>query len=285
MTSFSIVTVVYNDATHIKETMDSVVGQSYKNVEYILIDGGSKDGTKEAIFDYISSCATITQESVDENKHYLEATHQDFPTLTFKFLSEKDKGIYDAMNKGVTLASKEWINFMNCGDRFYNDDVLTRIAQNDIEQYDIIYGNTEIIYTDQNLSITKNAPQNIETSLQRFGSNLIHQSIFFKTHLHQQNLYNTQDYKLASDYELVYRLFSQNSLFYYFPTTFSVFHTGGASDIYFHKRTKESLKIATLYQKAYLLPIFMFCIAEFKKIVKVYFPKKITGKILRLIAK
>lgn len=285
MTSFSIVTVVYNDISHIIETMDSVVGQSYKQIEYILIDGGSTDGTKEKINEYISSCANITIEDIGLQRHYLEATHKDYPTFTFKFLSEKDAGIYDAMNKGIALATKEWVNFMNCGDRFYNSNILEKIAQNDIKQYDVIYGNTEIAYTDQNISIIKDAPQNIKKSLIKFGSNLIHQSVFFKTSIHKKNLYNTQDYRLASDYELIYRLFSQNFTFHHMPITISIFHTGGSSDIYAHKRTKESLSIAIFYQKAYLLPILIFCFAEIKKVIKIYFPKTITKEILKLISK
>lgn len=283
--NFSVVTIVYNDILHIIETMDSVVGQSYKQIEYILIDGESTDGTKEKIIKYISSHANITVEDTGPQRYYLEATHRGHPTFTFKFLSEKDHGIYDAMNKGIALATKEWINFMNCGDRFYNSNVLEKITQNDIKQYDVIYGNTEIAYIDQNINIIKSAPQDIEKSLIKFGSNLIHQSIFFKTCIHKNNLYNTQDYRLASDYELIYRLFSQNFTFHHIPITISIFHTGGSSDIYAHKRTKESLSITIFYQKAYLLPILIFCFAEIKKVIKIYFPKTITKEILKLISK
>lgn len=285
MTSFSIVTVVYNDVLHIIETMDSVVRQSYRQIEYILIDGKSTDGTKEAIIEYIFSYANTTTEENKKEQYYLEATHKNYPELTFKFLSERDTGIYDAMNKGIALATKEWINFMNCGDRFYDFEVLEKIVQNHIESYDIIYGNTKVVYIDQDLSITKNAPQNIKKSLKKFGPNLIHQSIFFKTHIHQKNLYNTQDYKFASDYELIYRLFDQQLIFHYIPIIISIFHTGGSSDIYAHKRTKESLSIAFFYQKTYMFPILIFCFAEIKKIIKNYFPKAIAKGILKLISK
>lgn len=285
MASFSIVTIVYNDVAHIKETMENVINQSYKNIEYILVDGGSNDGTKEAIMEFISSCATITLEEQKEKRIYLEATHNAYPTLTFKFLSERDKGIYDAMNKGITLASREWINFMNCGDRFYDLEALQKVASEDIGQYDVVYGDTEVVYTDQNLSVIKTAPKNIQTSLKRFGANVIHQSMFFKTLIHKQHLYDTQDYKIANDYELIYRLFNNRFSFYKIPLIISVFHSGGTSDIYAYTRTKESLKIAIFYQKTYLLPILMFCFAEIKKIVKIYFPRIINRGILKLISK
>lgn len=285
MTSFSIVTIVYNDVTHIKETMESVISQSHKNIEYILVDGGSNDGTKEVIIELISSCATITLQEQQENKIYLEATHNAYPTLIFKFSSERDKGIYDAMNKGIALASREWINFMNCGDRFYDLEVLQKVANENIEQYDVVYGDTEVAYTDQNLSVIKTAPKNIETSLKRFGANVIHQSMFFKTSIHKQHPYDIQDYKIANDYELIYRLFDNHLSFCKISLVISVFHTGGASDMYAHTRTKESLKIAIFYQKSYLLPILIFCFAEIKKIAKIYFPKTICRGILKFISK
>lgn len=282
MTSFSIVTIVYNDITHIKETIESVINQSYKNLEYILVDGWSNDGTKEAIMEFISSCATITLQEQKENKIYLEATHNAYPALTFKFLSEKDKGIYDAMNKGIALASREWINFMNCGDRFYDLEVLQKVANENIGQYDVVYGDTEVVYADQNLSVIKTAPKNIQTSLKRFGANIIHQSMFFKTSIHKQHLYNTQDYKIASDYELIYRLFNSHLSFCKIHLNVSVFHTGGTSDTQGLLRTNESYKIAKHYGKNISFVFLYYCFALSKKIAKRYFPSSILTKLLAL---
>lgn len=279
---FSIVTIVYNDVTHIKETMESVINQSYKNTEYILVDGWSNDGTKEAIMEYLFSCATITLENQEKNRFYLEATHNAYPTLTFKFLSERDRGIYDAMNKGIALASKEWINFMNCGDYFYHSNVLYNIAESNIEGYDVIYGNTEIFYTDQNLAIIKIAPSIIQDSLKKFGANLIHQSIFFKTHIHKHLLYNTQDYKIASDYDLIYRFYSKGHSFHALPLTVSIFHTGGSSDIYGILRTNESFSIAKQYGSNIPQIFAYYLFALCKKIAKNYFPSKLLKKLLAL---
>lgn len=282
MASFSIVTIVYNDVAHIKETMENVINQSYKNIEYILVDGKSNDGTKEAIIELISSCATITLKEQQEEKFYLEATHNAYPTLTFKFLSEKDRGIYDAMNKGITLASREWINFMNCGDKFYDLEVLQKVANENIEQYDVVYGDTEVVYTDQNLSVIKTAPKNIQTSLKRFGANVIHQSMFFKTLIHKQHLYDTQDYKIANDYELIYRLFNNRFSFYKIPLIISVFHSGGTSDIQGLLRTNESYKIAKHYGKNIFFTLTYYLLALSKKIIKKYFPSSILTKLLSL---
>ncbi len=146
-TTLSIITIVYNGKSHIIETMESIINQTYKHIEYIIIDGASNDGTKELIESKIKSIAYITKESIQDSslescinnkmqcnsidsnhfRFYLEATHKDNPNFTFKFLSQKDNGIYDAMNKGIDLATGEWCNFMNCGDRFYNKDSIKNL--------------------------------------------------------------------------------------------------------------------------------------------------------------
>lgn len=106
----TVVTVCYNAVGEIEETILSVINQTYPNVEYIVIDGGSTDGT------------------VDIIKRYEDRiTH---------WISEPDKGIYDAMNKGIRLATGDYINFMNAGDRYYDRDVLSKVvAQSDNHDY------------------------------------------------------------------------------------------------------------------------------------------------------
>lgn len=102
----SVITVVYNDAKHIAQTIESVLSQTYPNIEYIIIDGNSSDGTKEIIQNYIDKKPSYFNHSISN------------------FISEKDEGIYDAMNKGVDLATGEWCNFMNSGDRFYQNTTI-----------------------------------------------------------------------------------------------------------------------------------------------------------------
>ncbi|WP_300733969.1 glycosyltransferase [uncultured Helicobacter sp.] len=123
----SIITIVYNDREHIKDTMDSVISQDYPMIEYIIIDGASTDGTKAFIESYIASMCDITLK--DTQRFYMEATHRTKAHFTFKFLSQKDKGIYDAMNKGIDLATGEWCNFMNCGDRFYAHTTIRELFE------------------------------------------------------------------------------------------------------------------------------------------------------------
>ena len=284
MTSFSIVTVVYNDVSHIRETMDSIIEQSYKEIEYILIDGNSNDGTKEAIQNYLQTHTQITRQESSDKKIYIEAIHSQHPTLTFKFLSQKDKGIYDAMNKGITLATKEWINFMNCGDRFCNNAVLEKIADEKIENYDIIYGDLNIYYTDQNAHFLKKTSKDLKklyTLFYHFG----HPNCLIKTSVHKQNLFNLH-YKLAADYDLIYKLSKQGCSFHFTDITIATFVSGGASDQRGFESLREALHIALFYnQQSFLMrfQIYAFYLfALLKKAMKLYAPKLATKMFLKI---
>ena len=114
----TVVTVSYNAKDLISRTIQSVINQTYKNLEYIIIDGGSNDGTIDIIKSYASRITC--------------------------WISEKDNGIYDAMNKGINMAHNEWIIFMNCGDFFYANEVLEDVSRFLNDNVDIVYGNSLI---------------------------------------------------------------------------------------------------------------------------------------------
>lgn len=245
--TFSIITIVFNDIVQIEGTINSIINQSYKNIEYILIDGGSSDGTKEKIDRYINSYATITQKDIEKDRSYLEATHKLYPTLTFKFLSEKDNGIYDAMNKGVALATKEWINFMNCGDHFYNSDVLNKIASENLEGYSVIYGNTEII--DKKHSY-------ILISSLRFKNRMpfCHQSSFVRTSLLSTFLFDTS-YKICADNDFFTKLHKLQYRFKKLDFPISSYSLDGVSASPSWQMFLEECKISYKYNK--LFPIYL----------------------------
>lgn len=121
----SIITVVFNNAKTINIAIDSVLSQTYKNVEYIIIDGGSTDGTVEIV------------------KSYKEKINY--------FLSEKDQGIYDAMNKGIKIATGEIIGILNSDDRYCNKYVLEDIIYtfSKGKDYDCVYGNLLYLKNDK----------------------------------------------------------------------------------------------------------------------------------------
>lgn len=150
----TVVTVVFNDKQNIEKTIHSVINQTYKNIEYIIIDGGSKDGTMDIVKKY---------------KNFID-----------HIISEKDNGIYDAMNKGIKLASGKWINFLNSGDTFNNKKVIESISFKDYENYAMIFGNAKIYNTKKIFLKTLKALNLTKNNLILFGTRVVcHQAIFY----------------------------------------------------------------------------------------------------------
>ena len=118
---FSIITVTYNAGAVLEDTIQSVITQTYKNVEYIIVDGGSKDRTLQIIEQYKEHIHTV--------------------------ISEPDKGLYDAMNKGIKLATGDYLCFLNAGDELHEDDTLQLMVHSITESTlpDVLYGDTAIV--------------------------------------------------------------------------------------------------------------------------------------------
>ena len=154
--------------------MQSVLGQTYKNIEYILIDGGSTDGTVEVI---------------QKHQH-----------ARLVWVSEPDKGIYDAMNKGIRLAKGEWINFMNAGDVFYNSDTISSLQSLFGTDTVLIYGDVRVRYA--NFERTQCA--GLFSRLWK-GMICCHQSVFIKRKILDGSMFNVK-YNFASDYDLLCRI-------------------------------------------------------------------------------
>jgi|WetSurMetagenome_2_1015567.scaffolds.fasta_scaffold41035_2 glycosyltransferase involved in cell wall biosynthesis len=216
----SIVTVCYNAASLLEKTILSVINQNYHNFKYLIIDGGSNDGTIEIIKKY---------------------EHQ----LTY-WVSETDKGIYDAMNKGIDSANGDWINFMNAGDMFYNCNVLSDIFDNEI-----ILPDTKLIYGDVALRnsiglIRKDCSP--ESNL--FDYRLVcHQSSFSSLSLMKKMKFDTK-YKIVAD--LNYFLFVNKSNYgiQYIPICISNYEVNnGLSAINFLNAFKENMQIANITKK------------------------------------
>jgi glycosyltransferase involved in cell wall biosynthesis len=150
----TIVTVVLNNEAFIEGTIQSVLSQTYRNIEYIIIDGGSTDGTLNIIRKY-----------------------EKF--ISF-WVSEKDKGIYDAMNKGLKLAKGRWLNFMNSGDTFYSKDTINSIPFTDFQNSPMIYGRTRLFSKNRKfLMILKPLICN-KLNLILFHSSVVcHQAVFY----------------------------------------------------------------------------------------------------------
>ena len=178
--SVSIITVVYNAADSIEATVKSVIEQHYPNLEYIIIDGGSTDGTIQLVNKYKEKISLI--------------------------LSERDNGIYDAMNKGILHAHGEWINFMNSGDCFNAGDVLTKIFSIKFDD------NIKFIYSDY--YVKKKTKKKKYTASFENGV-ILHQSCIYKRSLHDDfGKYHISKPIIVSDY-LFFNMIPKE---YYFKT-------------------------------------------------------------------
>lgn len=174
----SVITVVWNGAEYIEDTILSVINQTYENLEYIIIDNLSDDGTLDIIKKY---------------EHRISY-----------WMSEKDHGIYDAMNKGIKLANGEWLNFMNCGDMFYDQHVLSSI---DFDvPFDLIIGNTNVI--DEQGNIIELRSPKVNKYLLLVGNVITHQSTFIRKTRQEQ----FKPFRILGDYYLWLKLIYKENM-------------------------------------------------------------------------
>lgn len=211
----SVVTVVYNAVDEIQKTIQSIINQTYKNVEFIVIDGGSTDGTLDIIEEYRS--------------------------LISFFVSEPDKGIYDAMNKGIDYANGSWICFMNAGDVFYDDKVISMVFNDeiDISEVKLVFGNTQNVYSN-GLKVIKGYSCINRKSL---PFDICHQSAFFESGFLKKNHYDLS-YKVCADANLVHEVIKQNFDFKYVPYPISIYEASdGMSSKNLLTALKEKIRI------------------------------------------
>lgn len=182
----TIVTVTYNCRAAFEKTLRSVECQSYGDVQYIVVDGGSTDGTLEVI-----------RAAADRG-------------VVCKWVSEPDSGIYDAMNKGVAMADGQWINFLNAGDCFAADDVLQRVVGQLPRGGGIAYGNhiLELSYG----AYLFEASDSVEGL--RTGIPFCHQAVFAELDLMRRYGFRTK-YSLSGDYDFFYRCYADGVPFFH----------------------------------------------------------------------
>lgn len=217
MPLITIITVVYNSEKFIDKTIKSVINQSYNNIEYIVIDGGSTDNTMSIINSYKNSITLL--------------------------ISEKDNGIYDAMNKGIINSNGEWLLFLNSGDEFHNHSVIENVFNSIISNdCDIIYGNIAYKSNHKN-SIT---PSKISKNF-LFNSTICHQSIFFNIRAFDLNgLYNIK-YKILADREWLIRALNLKLNFHYVDQLICLWDEDGFSLQNVNLYIQEELKYREIY--------------------------------------
>lgn len=215
----SVITIVYNNAKDIERTMLSVLNQTYSNIEYILIDGASTDGTKDIIYKYKDRIA--------------------------QFISERDKGIYDAMNKGLALATGDYVLFMNSGDEIYAPETVTSVFAS-APSGDIYYGETEMFDEDWNSLGQRRhrAPEHFDWHSFKFGMNVSHQAIYIKRSLTQP--YDLK-YKYSSDIDWILKAAKKSSNVVNTHLYVAKYLVGGISKKKHLASLKERFKILSHY--------------------------------------
>lgn len=187
----SIITINYNNAAGLKKTLDSVASQTYTDFEHIIVDGASTDGGVEIICEY--------DQSLVSNLSPLASR--------LKWISEKDTGIYNAMNKGIRMSSGEYLLFLNSGDFLIAADVLEKVFENE-SSADILCARCNV--SDNNKVIwTSNPPEEVT-----FGTlyivGLAHQSTFIRKSLFEQYGYYDESFRYNADIEFWYRAIVDN---------------------------------------------------------------------------
>ena len=201
----SVITVVFNDVAHIRATMESFFSQTWKDKEYIVIDGGSTDGTADIIKEYSDRLAY--------------------------WCSEKDNGIYDAMNKGIIHATGDWINILNSGDYYASIEALeeTITSTTDIEKTSVIYGNSICIDDTCQRQIIASS----DTSLLEYSPIFRHGSCLVRADVQKKHLFDINKQKklgYALDWEMLYQLFKESLKFTKVDVTIECYKQEGISN-------------------------------------------------------
>jgi glycosyltransferase involved in cell wall biosynthesis len=202
----SIITATYNSEKTIQNSIESVISQKYPNIEYIIVDGVSSDRTLDIIKSYGSKIA--------------------------KFISEPDQGMYDAMNKGIAMATGDVIGILNSDDFYTNNTIISQVVQSfQKSQADAVFG--DLVYVNSNnlnkivryYSSAKFTPSRFA-----YGWMPAHPTFFVKRSAYEQYGIFQTDYQIAADYELLTRFLAKHQLRYtYIPSVMVCMRTGGAS--------------------------------------------------------
>ena len=250
---FSIVVVSLNTKFDFLKTLSSIEKQTYKNYEIVIVDGKSNDGT-------VNEIKKIKNKKV-------------------RFIIEKDKGIYDAMNKGIRKSQGKWIIFLNSGDVFYNHNVLKKISKKKLKGHDIVFGDTVI---DNQFFDYRQKAQNFtkKTILMPF----CHQSVLVKKKL-LLKLNFLLKYKIASDFDFFMRSFIRKFSFYNLKIIVSKTSSNGLSDNNRDNVYNENIKIikANNYNLLLILKLLVYKNFNFfKDLIRFFLPHSLILFILRV---
>lgn len=246
----SVITVVFNDVKHLEATIKSVIEQTYPNIEYIVVDGGSTDGTIDILKKY---------EGVIDY-----------------WLSEKDAGIYDAMNKGIDIARGEWINFMNAGDVFAVNNVVEKIFSQRNLDAQLIYGNHIVDYGDF-------CKLKIAGPLKKIwkGMQFSHQSVFVSAKVQKNYLFRLE-YNIAADFDVIFTLYSLGNKFHYIDTAISKITSDGLSDANRMNSIKQIEEIVSKHNNHLIIHLY-YNYYKYIEMLKSIIKKRLSERIVKLL--
>lgn len=228
MAKISVITICYNAENEIEKTMRSVLDQTYDNIEYIIVDGASKDNT-------VSLAKKIRLQ---------------YPHRNIRIYSETDRGIYDAMNKGVKLATGEWLNMMNAGDCFHSDRVISDIFKDEIKE------SVDLIYSDSYLVKASGRRTLIYHDLQNPPYGFCHQAMFYRKKLHDEHgLYVFTQKLIIADTLFLIRIPTESM--YKTDVVIADFAAGGASGIDGYNMQKQNLCAQFIFKDKSFLSVFL----------------------------
>ena len=240
----SIITATFNSGRTVRDTIESVLGQTYADFEYIIKDGGSKDDTLEIVKEYAPQFGD-----------------------RLKIVSAPDEGIYDAMNTGLQMATGDVVGILNSDDFFTSDDALQKIADA-FEQKDIdaTYGDIHFVNDDDLTKMVRYYSSAVfKRPLMRFGLMPAHPSLYCKKSVYDQYGFFDTSYRIAADFENLLRLIYIHKIkTLYIPKDFVTMRTGGASTAGFASRRKimrehlRAMKKNGVYSNFFLLSLRYF---------------------------
>jgi glycosyltransferase involved in cell wall biosynthesis len=215
----SVVTVVYNGSQHLEQAVQSVINQDYENIEYIIIDGGSTDGSVDIIRKYGDKIAY--------------------------WVSEPDQGIFHAMNKGIKKATGDFIGILNADD-WYEPGIITQVAKAAADKSEQVVFYFDYYHYDEELSVDSKVKR-FSTREYWKGMSILHQAMFIDRRVYERFGQYDLTYRLAADYEFLLRMVAEGVEFVKIETHGVTFRRGGESTM----RMRESIREASRINRQY----------------------------------
>lgn len=243
----SIITSVFNNEINIEETINSVLSQTYPNIEYIIVDGASTDGTLEIINRYKDRVIVI---------------------------SEQDNGIYDGLNKGIALATGDVIGFLHSDDLYQDIHVIEKVAmaflKNDV---DSVYGDLVYVKKNDTKKVTRYWKSG-EFSILRLSQGWMppHPTLYIKRHIYEQYGFFDTSFKIAGDYDLMLRFLGKHLMStFYIPSILVRMRGGGESNKNWKSllvKSKEDLRAIKQNELGNMISIFLKNVSKLRQFLK-----------------